>query len=662
MVLMMDSLKTTVFALVLTVSLSGHVSGQLSRLQYADRQYGLENFRLAADEYAKAYSTKPDYGTARKAAQSLDRIHAYAESYGWWKLAAGYPKAGKDDFSALLRAGYRSVQNYDPATDLEGSPYTVGDLEEFAGPADQSSYRQYGLKALDGLNSEASDYSLSGSGESGQFFASNRGNGGQNRKTRLRLDAKGKGFATDFYKSDGKSYYGIYTLDAEGNVIRVSVEGYGLYHLSDPQMLPGGKLLFSATPDRLSKKDRVVFPGLFYGTYDAAAHTVKDVKAFPYNRTDEFAVISPGVDTEQGRIYFSSNRPGGQGGYDLYYVNYDENMDFSEPVNLGSGINSAFNERDAFRAGEEFYFSSDRKGGYGGLDVYVSKSVEGSFGEAVNMGRPVNSTADDFGFSMHSEGEAYLSSNRAGSRGYDDLYGVSWSERNLKLFLVDGSGRPLEEGTKILLQDGTKSTDISKADEKTLVGLTEKGGTYTFSASRPGYFNQKLTVTLSGDQEEIRFEMVAVPYGLEVYEANIYYDLDKDFLRELSREKLEEITAWMLKYPELNLVIESHTDSRASDRYNQRLSERRARSVTKYLEEKGVMGERVSAAWFSESRPVNECGDGVRCPDSKHQLNRRSELKLIAFPDRNRSYDLPAGASVADFQSAESARKWFIGY
>jgi hypothetical protein len=77
------------------------------------------------------------------------------------------------------------------------------------------------------------------------------------------------------------------------------------------------------------------------------------------------------------------------------------------------------------------------------------------------------------------------------------------------------------------------------------------------------------------------------------------------------------------------------------------------------LEEKGINGGRVSAAWFSESKLVNDCGDGKPCPAPKHQLNRRSELKLIAFPEQGKAYEMPSGATSADFQSRESAYQWF---
>jgi outer membrane protein OmpA-like peptidoglycan-associated protein len=664
MVLIMtkNTIKISLLALVLSGVMSADLIAQSSRLQYADKQFELANYRLAADEYSKSYAAKQDYTTASKAAKALNAIYAYGESYEWWKKAVAFSaEATKEDFAALVKAGYRSVSNYDPTNDLRGSSYSAADFDEFSKPGNVTkvAYRVYDLKGMDEFNSNSSDYSLTGAKSGIQYFASNRGDGAQSKKSGLRFDAKGSKFSRNYFKSDGKSYYGIYAK-AEGNdAKKVTVEGYEVYHLSDPQPISNGKMIFSATPNKLKKRDQVIYPGVYYGTWDASSNTVKDVKPFPYNQTNAFAVISPRVDEEQKRLYFSSNRPGGQGGYDLYYVTWDAEMKFSEPVNLGPGINSPSNERDAFRNGSEFYFASDRKGGFGGLDVYAAAVQGNTFGPISNLGQPINSTADDFGFIKYAATEAYLASDRVGGKGYDDLYSVSWTDRNLKIMVVDQAGNSLKAGTALQLLAGTKTTDITGKPDTDVLTMVEKGSTYTFAASHPGYFNQKVTSTLSKDQEEITIVMAPIPYGLEVYQAIIYYDFDKDFLRELSKEKLDEITAYMSRHPELNLVIESHTDSRASDKYNQRLSERRAKSVTKYLEEKGINAGRVSAAWFSESKLVNDCGDGVPCPAPKHQLNRRSELKLIAFPEHGKSYEMPAGASAADFQDREAASKWF---
>ncbi len=662
MVLIMEkkSLKISIIALVFTGAFSGQALAQANRLQYADKQYELANYRIAAEEYSEIYAVRPGYLTAKKAAQSLDAIYAYSESYEWWKKTIAYSEAVRADFASLIRAGYRSVENYDPSGDLRSTTYELGDFEEFSNPdiLPSVAYRVYELKGIDELNSNASDYGLTREQSGIQFFASNRGDGGQRKKSGIRFDAKGSKFSRNYFKSDGRNYYGIYSKSESGEVKKVAVEGFELYHLSDPQPLSNGKLIFSATPNMLKSRDAVIYPGIFVGTWDPETQSVKEVTAFPYNQTNGYSVMSPRVDEEKKRIYFSSNRPGGQGGYDLYYSSWDDEMNFSEPVNLGKAINSASNERDGLRIGTTFYFASDRNGGFGGLDVYQSTRSGDSFGPVSNLGQPINSVADDFGFVIAGKRGAYLASDRVGGQGFDDLYSVNWSDRNLKIFVVDQAGNSLREGTSLLLADASSVTDVTSTSEEGLLNLTKKGSSYTFTAARQGYFTQKLSVTLNKDQEEVTLVMTPIPYGLEVYQAIIYYDLDKDFLRELSKEKLDEIRAYMSKHPELNLVIESHTDSRATDRYNQKLSERRARSVTRYLEERGIIGDRVSAAWFSETRLVNDCGDGIPCPEPAHQLNRRVELKLVAFTEPNRQYDWPIGAK--DLMTEEDYRNFFI--
>lgn len=662
MVLIMKNSKLTILAFFLTGLLSHDILGQLNRLQYADRQYELNNFRLAAKEYEKIYSIKKNYSSAKKAAQSLDMIHEYSESYLWWKKAVNFSQATKQDFASLLRAGFRSNQNYNPTADLIGSSFNLGDFEEFTRLENMSHlpYREYELKLIEDLNSAYSDYGLSENNAGNRFFASNREEIGSKKKLGINLDMIGSNIGKNYYKSDGKNYYGLYSKENNGGLYKIKIEGYDGYHLSDPRLLSNGKMVFTATPNWINNSGKVIYPGLFYGTYDSESHLLKDIKAFPYNQTSSYSVIVAGVDEENKRLYFSSDRPGGFGGHDLYYVTWDKDMKFSKPVNLGTSINSPYNERDAFRIGTEFYFSSNRKGGFGGLDVYLAQVKEDTFDSVINLGHPINSKADDFGFIRDIEARAYLSSDRIGGKGYDDLYQVEWTDRIIKVSVVDTLGNSLEEGTRIHLIDGLKSTEITNIDQNVLVEMTKKGSSYTFLAIRPSYFNQEITTTIINDQEDVILVMVPIPYELEVFRELIYFDLDKDFLRELSMEKLDDVAAWMLRYPETNLLIESHTDSRASDSYNQQLSERRAASVTKYLKEKGIDATRVKSEWFSETKLINDCGDGVPCPESNHQLNRRSELKIIAFPDRNINYRLPNGAIITDFRSAESAKNWFL--
>ncbi len=647
------------------VLLSGFVQGglaQTSRINYADRQYELANYRIAAVEYAKVYEIETSYELAKKTASSLDNIYAYAESYAWWKKVTGYSQSSQEDYVSLLRAGYRSIKGYDPNADLAGTPYKKSEFEEFASPTSlgQVPLKISDMQALNQLNSAASDYGITEAGTVGiQFFSSNRGEGVDFKKSGIRWDAKGNRLNKSYYNSDGNNYYSIYSVKEGEEPKRIQVLGFELYHLTDPQATGAGKLFFTATANPLSKKDKVIYPGLFYGSYDAGSGQVTDVKPFTFNQTDAFGVISPRVDEKQKRLYFSSNRPESLGGYDLYYVTWDDQMNFSDPVNLGSTINTAFNERDGYRLDNAFYYSSDKTGGLGGLDVYVATVQGESYTNPVNLGEPVNSVADDFGFVKTAANNLYLASDRVSGTGSDDLYMLTLEKKKLALNVLNEAGNPITADTKLQLLSKGQVLDITGKSAEEVANLLENGNTYTLVGKRPGYFTQEMVFSIKEDVADLSMKMLPIPYGLQVYEAIIYYDFDKDLLRDLSKEKLDELSAYLAKHSELSLVIESHTDSRADVGYNEKLSERRAQSVIQYLVSKGIALDRISSKWYNEQKLVTPCGDGVPCPEADHQLNRRSELKLVAFPDSNQTYPLPKGAKSTDFQSREAAAGWF---
>jgi len=244
MVLMMKSFTLSLLVFVLLGSLSVNAVAQTSRLQYADRQFELANYRLAADEYVKAYPSAPTYELAVKTAMALDGMYAFGESYAWWKKAVAFPQVTKQDYAALLRSGYRSINRYSPASDLMGTAFQLTDFAEFAAlsSTSQVAYRVSGLKTLQALNSTASDYSLSGSAAGLQFFSSNRGEDAAFKKAGIRFDAKGNGLNKNYFKSDGKNYYSIYSSQSNQEVKRVQVNGFELYHLTDPQLTATGKL------------------------------------------------------------------------------------------------------------------------------------------------------------------------------------------------------------------------------------------------------------------------------------------------------------------------------------------------------------------------------------------------------------------------------------
>ena len=109
----------------------------------------------------------------------------------------------------------------------------------------------------------------------------------------------------------------------------------------------------------------------------------------------------------------------------------------------------------------------------------------------------------------------------------------------------------------------------------------------------------------------------------------IFYDLDKSFLRPEGKVELDKLVVYMLSHPELTVELSSHTDSRESDEYNIKLSQRRSNSCVKYIIAKGIPKDKIVAKGYGETRLLNNCSNEVNCTDEEHQLNRRTELKIL---------------------------------
>src|SRR5690606_266351 len=163
-------------------------------------------------------------------------------------------------------------------------------------------------------------------------------------------------------------------------------------------------------------------------------------------------VINPFVDEEERKIYFSSNKPGGRGGYDLYYVRYDEQFGFGPAVNLGPAINTEGDERDPFRFEDSFYFSSNGHIGLGGLDIFHFRYSKENFSEVRNLGVPFNSPQDDFSLLQTREGEVYLSSNRESNVGLDDIFKIEDLYTQFVGKVRDIDGKPIGEGLVVVLR------------------------------------------------------------------------------------------------------------------------------------------------------------------------------------------------------------------
>jgi len=189
------------------------------------------------------------------------------------------------------------------------------------------------------------------------------------------------------------------------------------------------------------------------------------------------------------------------------------------------------------------------------------------------------------------------------------------------------------------------AVQTQQKEEGSIIADISPDKDFQLTLKKEGYFPIKDTTLstkeLEGDQLVKEYVMTKIPYKSIFFEDIIFYNLDQYSLRADAKPILDNVAKLMKAYQFLEIIVRSHADSRASNEYNEALSEKRAKAVKDYLSQHGIAVSRVKYDWFGEEKLVNDCGDGIPCPESAHRINRRSELLLIAFPDENKAYEFP---------------------
>lgn len=661
---MKKTLTILTLATGLLIGATVDTMGQKSKVRYADDQMGQMNYQHALDMYGEAYAKKPHYETAQKAAEAAEQLRDYDKAYEWWKTTVGYEEASGEDYAHLLRTGILTDHLSEAQGLIQAKGLNADSLGVTAGKIGQSA-RKLKLEPLEGLNSGESDFGLALDGQGNKYFVSDRGGSYPTQMPSIRIDGRNRIFSADKSDYTDRGYFTVYKADKEGNITSVVSDVPGTKNFSDPSYAAGEGLLFYSVTRDISKvkkhREIVVQPEIYYSRVTGEGK-LEGALPFTYNDSIGYSVMHPYVDEESKRLYFASDMPGGMGGYDLYYSEYSRSGDslvFSAPVNLGTEVNTPGNETHPFGKGNRFYFSSDGHKGLGGLDIYESTNSSGQITGVKNMGTPLNSLADDFAYREDKDKTVYLSSNRKGGMGLDDLYMAKEMYKQFLARVLDCNGDIITESFLSTMKDKTQGTILSTSrnGKGELTAELEPESDFSLTISKPGYFpltDESLsTKGFSGDTLKREYRLVPIPYQLPVHVDLVYYDLDKSAIRKDAMPALDKLAELMEKYSFLDLLVASHTDSRASDEYNIRLSNNRAKAVTEYLGTKGIAADRIRLEWFGESQLVNDCGNGKPCSEDAHQLNRRSELVLEAFPDPTKQYEIPQELKDMDFCQPE---------
>lgn len=472
-------------------------------------------------------------------------------------------------------------------------------------------------------------------------------------------------------------------------------------------------------------------------------------REFPHNSRD-YSVGHPSFTPDGKWMYFSSDRPGGFGGADIYKVAVAADGSFGDPVNLGKTINTEGQEMFPWVSQEgHLFFSSDGLVGLGGLDLFVWLNDNGNYTDVLNAGTQLNSSYDDFALSTFNNGqEGYFSSNRPGGKGGDDIYHFQqltpfrlgllvkgytrdknskeplaqskvylWNETSQEMDSVvsDASGYyqftlPRNEQFRLLARkpnyfDGkaiVSTTDLvaiiqhidqdlllekdpgfallaivkdgqtnalldsvqveindRKTGRKVVYDLTDENGAvfqaltankmgdqldYTIRLSRPGYLKKELVYTTKLEQPgvvelnkalDMTLDKLAVGVDLAtlIEIKPIYFDYAKYAIRKDAAIELDKIVKVMKEYPTMVIELGSHTDCRGSIASNEKLSDNRAKASAAYIKARIPNPERIYGKGYGEAKLKNDCGcEGPvksTCSEAEHQENRRTEFIIM---------------------------------
>jgi outer membrane protein OmpA-like peptidoglycan-associated protein len=350
------------------------------------------------------------------------------------------------------------------------------------------------------------------------------------------------------------------------------------------------------------------------------------------------AFAHPAVSPDGQWLYFCSNMPGGLGGYDIWRIRLTTSG-VGGVENLGAPINTPGNEMfPTFRPNGDLYFSSDGHEGMGGLDIYIAKAISNeqlvisnddylaseedasttnhnssfliphSSFKISHPGYPLNSQGDDFGMTFEGmKNQGYFSSNRGDGKGWDHIYSFYNPEiiQTVTGWVYEKDGYELPQGQVYMVGNDGTNLKLSVKGDGSFTQEIKAGVDYVFLGTCKGFLNhqEQLRVEPVTKSEEYTLQFPLASITAPVLIDNIFYDFDKATLRPESTEALDQLVKLLNENPHVTIELSAHTDYKGSNEYNERLSQRRAESVVKYLIEHGIASDRLTPKGYGEEKP-----------------------------------------------------------
>ena len=450
------------------------------------------------------------------------------------------------------------------------------------------------------------------------------------------------------------SYTDLYSMPLSGGKPEPLKSVNGPYHDGVATVSPDGKMLvYTRSSHKEEKARRLTSEGdvnnttIYYARRNA--EDTEWEKPIEIGLSDgRFMFAHPSFSADGERLYFSSNYPGGSGGMDIWYMKRNGDTWEFPPVNLGPVVNSPGNEVFPQPQGRDtLYYASNAHFTLGGLDVVYAIEGDSTWSGPHHLGYPLNSRSDDFGI-IFAEGNrsGWVSSDRGG---FDQIFAFTINPTPL-----DVRGRVVESHSRqpipyaklrlIDVHDGSAFNITADKDGRFEARLPH-ARTYEIQASMDLFFSNEQTLLTPADPVTREMDMVIdlMPvddltmsqYVSQLSAGDVFqlpeinWDYDSYSLRESSMPTLEIVAEFLVNNPLIVVELQSHCDSRGQNAYNQKLSDRRARSAARYLTDRGVSSNQVVPIGKGETQLKNECANGVPCSEAKHEQNRRTEFVIV---------------------------------
>lgn len=580
----------------------------------ADAAMTIGEYQEAASLYRRAYMQTAPRERASRGALAYKMGEAYRSYGNVGRALAAYKNAerfGVADSLVLRKQGdmLRYAGNYKGAEEkykayLEKNPEDVLALAGYRSSQKATAIREAGsayiVKLDKNFSSSRADYCPAFSDRNGSavYFSSTRnsGTGGQMSGITgtkpgdiycLKKDEKGHWKSPEAAEGELNSEWdeGAACFTEDGNTMYFTV------CRSDPQYPRMAEIWTSTRNDAK------------WGKPQALKITADTLSSYAH----------PALSSDGKWLYFVSDMPGGYGGYDLWRASVVGGHGVGAVENLGPEINTPGNEMfPAFRPSGELYFSSDgREPNLGGLDLYRAKEdTLTKHWEVAHLPYPMNSNGDDFGITfegLHNRG--FFSSNRASAgRGWDKIYSFSFPEilLSVKGWVYEQDGYELPEAVVYMVGNDGTNMKIGVNLEGSFEQPLAPGGKYLFLATCRGYLNYRAELTVDSlaqkeHQYVLQFPLPSI--SIPVLVRGVYYEFDKADLTDNSREALDRLVKVLKENPNITIELSAHCDYRGRAEYNEKLSQRRAESVVRYLTEHGIEAERLTAKGYGESQP-----------------------------------------------------------